>query len=131
MVSLKLKDADLKCALNLVEPFLTSKAKGIEANASLTRLWIVAMIISNEQLVNELKTALSNNGRQDLGRVVDKMTDHRVRSDGLWDELLEITTITSYAFVDLDGDPSSKTDSLNITAAERKQLISLLAQSFP
>jgi len=131
MLALKFQNADWKCGLSLVEPFLNSKAHGIEASASSTRSWIVAMMVSNDLLVDEVKTALSNEGRQDLGRVLDKITDHTVRSGTLWDELPHLATLSTYAFVDLDGDPASKIDSLNITTAERKQLLSLLTQSFP
>jgi len=131
MLALKFQNADWKCGLDLVEPFLNSKAHGIEASASSTRLWIVAMMVSNDLLIDEVKTALSKEGRQDLGRVLDKITDYTVRSGTLWDEFTHLATLSSYALVDLDGDPASKTDTLNITAAERKQLLSLLTQSFP
>jgi hypothetical protein len=133
MLSLKQQNEDLRCASDLVGSFSSSKQKGIESSVPLTQGWIAGIMAWNEQLIRELKTALSNasRGEQDLGRIVDEVTTHGVKTGALWGQLTDNAVITSYAFVDLDGDPNSKTDSLNITAPERKQLISLLTRAFP
>lgn len=128
MISLKLQNIDLACAQRLVEPFVTSKAKGIEASSSQTRLWAAASRASNEQLIDDLKAFLSV---PDVGNLVDKLTDYRVRSESSWSMLPDLAVLSSYAFGDLEGDPNSINDTLTITAAERAELISMLSEAFP
>ncbi len=129
ILTLKQQNMDLECALQLVEPFLSSKAEGIEASASSTRFWVIAMTVANTQLIDALKQAINN--QRDLGAIVDEVADHTVRCDQLWDELTDMTKLTCYAFVDLTGDPTSKADTLNVTASERKELVAMLRQRFP
>jgi hypothetical protein len=131
MFTLKLENIDLGCAQRLVEPFMTSKAKGIEESASATRVWTVVSRVSNEQLIDDLKASLSEQSRLDMGDLIDKLTNFRVRSESSWGMLPDLATLSSYAFGDLEGDPNSKSDRLTITAVERAELVSRLRAAFP
>ena len=129
LYTIKLANADYKCAVEVVQPYMKSRDDKIQATAKGAVTSYASLFSLNQEIMNEMKSGLDAEKAQPPGKRAERSADLRFRKNAMWKVLFDILApLSTYVFPEMTEGPWN--GRLRITSTQRRVLLEELEKSF-
>ena len=130
MLTLKLSNADLECALKFVTPYKVSGKEPIKTSAEGAETVFTALISLQTQHIALLKKLWDDpKPEEHTGSYLEAYTDLGAKADGFWQSLPLEAVAATYAIIEADP-TTGKMSRFVLTAAQRDEILRQLVKTF-
>jgi hypothetical protein len=130
MLTLKLSNADLECALKFVSPYKVSSKDPIKTSAEGAETVFTALIALQNQHIALLKKLWNEpKFEEHTGSYLEAYTDLGAKADGFWQNLPLAAVAATYAIIEPDP-TTGKMSRFVLTAAQRDEILRQLVKTF-